>query len=488
MSNPTQLPSIYAGILFQARLNPYATAVVTDSGNVTYKAFAHHIELVTRRLDAQDVPDGARVAVVVESPYIHWLVVFALARLGAVSVSLSKGIPLALVQPDVVVMSRGAEHKAKKVIEVGDDWLQETGLPAFTDVLRDANTPCRIVLSSGTTGTPKLALFTLDHIRSRLRGISRTYGFVSASRMQNTMGISTIGGFTVPLSCWGNGAAVLIPMPRPTQHRVHFLRLKPNILFTSVAQLEGIVKELPPDHVTDEPLIVFVAGAELPRQLNRNARLRLSQSLFTIYGSTEAGTVAMAHAAACEARPGFAGHIVPIAQLEVVGEDGKPVAPGTSGEIRIRAEGMVDEYVDDRAGEDSPIRDGWFYPGDAGSVDEEGGLILFGRTRELINVGGIKLSPTVLEQALAGVPGIDDIAVFGLATGEGERVAAAVIPAPGAKPEQALLERFRKVAPKLPPLVVARVKSIPRNEMGKVQRLQLAESIKKAVERKKASG
>ncbi len=481
MSSPPQVPSIYAAILFQSRMNPHAVAVSSDSGNVTYRAFCSHIEKVTRRLAALELPASSRVAVHIQTEYLKWLANISLARLGLVTASVTSAEPtgeLALLRADVVLVDKPYEAAGRKVIQLGDDWLGNAAdaLPAFQDRLHDPEAPCRIILSSGTTGLPKKALFTYGNIRTRNRGPARVYGINATARVMTTMGTSTIGGFTLPIVCWSSGGTVLIPSLKPGRPVAQLLRNSPNVLVMSTAQLEALAASLPPSFWPSQHLVIYVAGSVLPQALSRKVRLRLTQSLFIIYGSTEAGSVSVAHASAADGKPGFTGYVLPTAQVEIIDAQGRPVPPGTTGEVRMRAEGLIDSYLEDVDASDQPLRDGWFYPGDAGSLGADGALYILGRTRELMNLGGAKVAPHLVEEALAGLAGVVDLAVFALAGANGDKPAIAVVPS-AAFDDQRLLDRYKKAFPQYATPTIHRVDAIPRNEMGKVMRARLSSQL-----------
>jgi acyl-coenzyme A synthetase/AMP-(fatty) acid ligase len=485
MSNPLHIPSIYAGILFQSRLNPHATAVIHGSRTMNYRVFCGHVENVTRRLHSAGIPSGTRVGVNVQEPYLRWLAVLALARMGAVSVSLG-GHP---GEPDFLkaelILHDGTESPGRRNIRIEEEWSTSSAdyLPRFQDRLHDPEEPCRIVLSSGTTGLPKKALFTCGHLRARSRGAARQFGLNAAARVLTTMSITTIGGFWTPVQVWSNGGAVILTQPKAGQGWARVVvQSKPNVLFTSTAQLGSIVASLPADFYAMPDLAAYVAGSALPLAVNRKARLRLTQTLFSLYGSTEAGTTALVHASMADSRPELTGYVVPAAQVEVVDEQGQPVPNGTMGEIRIRAEGLVDEYLEDTAANDGSFRDGWFHPGDAGTLDDEGGLSVLGRTRELMNFGGVKIAPDSIEAELAKAPGVTDLAVFALEGRGGNPRPFAAVVAGEDFDDAALANRFARVWKQLPAITVVRVPAIPRNEMGKVMRAQLATSVQEAQE------
>lgn len=481
MSQAVPIHSVYPFIEFQARLHPHAPAVIHESHTIRYAEFCTHVDRVTRRLHAQQIAPDVRVAVHVDNPYLRWLAVLALGRLGLLCATLSQtGIEAPIVRAGVVVTDRESAASAPRTITMGTDWLSQEAdsLPPFADVPRSPDHPLRIMLSSGTTGKPKMALLTVDSVRGRMRGAARAYGLNALTRLMVTMGQNTLGGYLMPVTCWAAGGAVVLPHLPRGEGMTHLLRQSPNVLVMATAQLAALVDSLPRDSQPVPDLVVYVGGAELTRSLSRRARLRLTPSVYVIYGSTEAGGVSLAHAASADTRPGFTGHVMPTTVVEIVDDARQPVAPGTLGELRIRSEGMFAGYLDDEGRDDSPLQEGWFYPGDAGTLDAQGGLSVLGRTRELMNLGGGKVAPTLVEEALASLPGVDDVAVFAIETPNGARAVAAVV-AGDDFVDESVAQRFRQAFPTLPAIVLAKVPSIPRNDMGKVMRADLAASVQK---------
>jgi acyl-CoA synthetase (AMP-forming)/AMP-acid ligase II len=228
-------------------------------------------------------------------------------------------------------------------------------------------------------------------------------------------------------------------------------------------------------------LTIAVGGSVLTPQLNRLARLRVTQSLFVGYGSTECGTVAYAPAAIEDRYPGASGYVIPSCEVQVCDADGEPVPAGVCGELRIRGECSVDGYLDDAASSAEMFRDGWFYPGDAGTVSDTGLLCVLGRTRDLMNLGGVKVASEMVEVALAATPGVSDLAAFALDVGNGvDSPWVAVVRAEGFR-QETLVAHYRQRFPNLPALSVANIEKIPRNAMGKVQRNVLRSLVKQAM-------
>ena len=478
MSTSCGFTSFTDAIAFQARLDPHSVAVCLNSREIGYAAFWNDICKVTGHLQAHGLPRGTRVAVHVQHAYLRWLAILALARLGLVSASLSDSPQeFELVAPQVVISDTTSTPPGAAVIQAGDHWLEGEHDAAFDrrDPDPDPDAPCRLVVSSGTTGTPKKAVLTRRDVHERLRANARTYGLHPGVTLATTMSTQAIGGFTMPLACWTSGGAVVMASVPASQALLHLLRLRPQVLFLSVVQLAELMSTLPPEYQASYQPRIYVAGSAVPPALARSVRLRVTQSLFVVYGSTEAGTVTAAHAARAEERPGFTGHVVPSAQVEIVDERHRVLPAGQPGEVRIRADGMIHRY-EDGAGADANFRKGWFYPGDAGVLDESGGLSIIGRTREVMNFGGVKLAPEAVEHALGDFPGVVELAAFSLMAGGRELPWVAVVAGEGFSNE-AMAGRFGAAYPGLPALSIVRLEQLPRNAMGKVLRNQLAEMV-----------
>ena len=451
-----------------ARLHPHEPAVVIPGAVVSFRDFCQHIERVTRHLHAFALPEGARVVINVNGGYFSRLVHIALSRLGMVSVVTTMHD---LVKPAAVITDRPGTSGPFREIAVQASWTSAAAdaLPRFEEPRHPADALCAIVLSSGTTGTPKLAPFSYAQLNERIRATIIAYRLTPSSRMIATVGMSTVGGLVLPLASWCAGGSAVMSTAQGAGH----LQYRPTVMFVSTAQLAEIVRGMSPERTPLDPPEVYVAGSVLPRHLNINARLRLGASVIMVYGSTEVGTITLAPAGHTDRRPDLTGYVLPHADVEIVDAQGSPVAQGTVGEVRIRAAGQCELYLDDPRTSATAFRDGWFHPGDLGRLGPKGELFIVGRVNELMNFNGVKLSPQFVEEKLGEVAGVSDLAVFSVPDARGERPCIAVVPSSGNFSEAELAARFQKTFPGLPKVSILHVAGIPRNDMGKVMRSQL---------------
>jgi acyl-CoA synthetase (AMP-forming)/AMP-acid ligase II len=209
--------------------------------------------------------------------------------------------------------------------------------------------------------------------------------------------------------------------------------------------------------------------------------------LFIIYGSTEASVTAYAHASVADSSPNASGYVLPFVEVQIVNAAGQPVAAGEIGEIRIKGEACVSTYLDEPSLNAEIFREGWFYPGDTGLLDKTGLLHVIGRTRYLMNLGGFKISPDSIENALRDFPGVADIAAFAMKDRGGiERPCVFIVATDGFQQKE-IADKFHQKFPDLPLLNVFETAEIPRNEMGKILRKELVDAARDTLKRLNAA-
>jgi malonyl-CoA/methylmalonyl-CoA synthetase len=179
--------------------------------------------------------------------------------------------------------------------------------------------------------------------------------------------------------------------------------------------------------------------------------------------------------------PGSVGTPLPGVEVQLVGESGEAVAPGTPGEIEVRGPSVFKEYWGKPDATRDAFRDGWFRTGDT-AVVENGVYRILGRTNiDILKTGGHKVSALEIEEALREHPAVAECAVVGVPDPEwGERVAAAVVLKDGDTLDLTSLRAWGKellAAYKLPSRLVI-LETLPRNAMGKVMKPAVAALFK----------
>jgi acyl-CoA synthetase (AMP-forming)/AMP-acid ligase II len=210
--------------------------------------------------------------------------------------------------------------------------------------------------------------------------------------------------------------------------------------------------------------IVIVSGSSLSPSLRERATEVFGDTLYDLYGSTEAGWVAVATPEDIAKRPDSVGRPVPGAEVVVLGEDGEPVGPDQVGRIYVRSEARFEGYTD---GEDTDERGDLFGLGDLGHLDEEGFLHVEGRADDMVVVGGENVYPIEVEEVIRGVEGVEDVAVTGVPDPEYGRVLTAFVT--GRASQERILSACREaLASYKVPRRVERLRELPRTGSGKV--------------------
>jgi acyl-CoA synthetase (AMP-forming)/AMP-acid ligase II len=178
--------------------------------------------------------------------------------------------------------------------------------------------------------------------------------------------------------------------------------------------------------------------------------------------------------------PGAAGYLLPGVTVEAVDGAGNVLPRGQEGLLRTRGPCNIAGYLDDEAASRAVFRDGWFYSGDIGTVRPDGLLIITGREKSVVNLGGDKINPELIERALNAFAAVADAAVFAIRNPLGiDELYAAVVWRDGAADEKALRAHCQGSLPAaFRPAHFITVAAIPRNDAGKIDRRRLPEAAR----------
>ncbi|RYZ11363.1 MAG: benzoate-CoA ligase family protein, partial [Comamonadaceae bacterium] len=179
-----------------------------------------------------------------------------------------------------------------------------------------------------------------------------------------------------------------------------------------------------------------------------------------------------------DVRWGSTGKPVPGYDIELRGEDGRPVADGEVGDLYIRGPSTALMYWGDPEKTAATFRDGWTHSGDKYSRDAEGYYTYAGRSDDMLKVSGIYVSPFEVESTLMQHPAVLEAAVIGTLDAEGlTKTKAYVVTKAGHAASEDELKRFVKerLAPYKYPRYIEFVAELPKTATGKIQRFRLRE-------------
>jgi acyl-CoA synthetase (AMP-forming)/AMP-acid ligase II len=165
-------------------------------------------------------------------------------------------------------------------------------------------------------------------------------------------------------------------------------------------------------------------------------------------------------------------------EIQVVLKDGAPAPAGITGEVRVRGANIAKAYYRNKEAGAESFKDGWFYTGDLGRMDEEGYLFLNGRLKELINRAGEMISPREIDEVLYRIPEIELAAAVGVPHNlYGEEIVAYVKLRDGKVVSEERILAFlagQLIAFKVPKRIYY-IDDFPKGPSGKIQRLKLVD-------------
>jgi acyl-coenzyme A synthetase/AMP-(fatty) acid ligase len=149
------------------------------------------------------------------------------------------------------------------------------------------------------------------------------------------------------------------------------------------------------------------------------------------------------------------------------------------GVLRFKTPVLAVGYLQDEKASALAFRQGWFYPGDQGSIDDAGFLTLGGRVDHVLNINGRRVDPVAIEQVINAHPAVLESAVVGAKQGDGHLALVAVVVAKSPVEPGELIRWCReRLEPLGVPRQIAVAASLPKNAGGKLMRAKLAQMVR----------
>lgn len=387
----------------------------------------------------------------------------------------------------------------------GDRVTLHPGDYRFTDLLKEhaASQPPRVevtpeddallLMSGGTTGTPKAAVGTHGsfvaagvQIRAWLASIFPEW---DATIMLPLPLFHVFGNAGVQaIALLGHNPLSLIPNPRDIKDVVRTIRHVRPTIFAAVPSLFAALLEHPDVRSgrADFSSIKGCFSGASPLLADTKERFEhyTGGVLIEGYSLTEAFMAIVANPVVGPKKVGSVGLPLPDVEAAIVDADTglTPLPDKEIGEIVIRAPQLMRGYLDDEAGTREVLRDRgdggarWLFTGDLGYFDDDGYLCIVDRKKDLIKVSGLQVWPREVEEVIARHPAVGDVGVAGIPDErKGEVVKAWIVVRPGMQvTEDEIRDHCRaSLAPYKVPRTVAFRDELPRNLIGKVLRREL---------------
>jgi long-chain acyl-CoA synthetase len=408
-----------------------------------------------------------------------------------VSIDMTRAMPfhlrLALRLPIPAARKQRAELTAKVSGTITwEQLLEETAIkpsvagPTAADV-------AVIQYTSGTTGSPKGA--TLTHLNLGVNAAQARAWVPTIERgtasVHAVLPLFHAYGLTLCLTFAMSMGARLVLFPRFDPDLVlPVIKKRPPTFLPAVPPIyERLTKAAKERGVSLEGIEIAISGAMPLSQAIITPWEQLTKGfLVEGYGLSECSPVLTANPVADNRKQGTIGLPLPGTDIRIVHPDDptKDVPRGERGELLAKGPQVMSGYWKKPDATAEAFIDGWYRTGDIATMDDEGFITIVDRMKELVITGGFNVSPTEVEDALRGFPGVADIAIVGIPSArDGEHVVAAVVAAPGATVDEAGLRAYAREnlsAYKVPKHVYT-VDELPKSLIGKVLRKKVKDEL-----------
>ncbi|MET7769872.1 acyl-CoA synthetase [Nocardia sp. NPDC005366] len=466
-------------------------AILDERGPVTFRELDERTTALANAWRARGLRDGEGVAVLARNHRGFHYAVFAAAKCGARIILLNTDFAgpqlrevLAREGTDLLVFDDEYTDLLAGYAPVRGRyraWVDTPGVDTIDNLIaagpgnpprRPATDATIILLTSGTTGTPKGArrreptsLAPLGAILARVPLRAREVTECPAPLFHTL-------GFAHAMLALGFGSTLVIRRrfdPRAVLDSL--CRNRATALIAVPVMLRRLV-DLGPSAFAAQDLrrlrVIFVAGSQLGADLCVKVTEAFGPVVYNVYGSTEVAYATIATPADLAAEPGCVGAVVPGATVRILGDDDRELPAGRTGRIFVGNGYQFDGYTG--GGDKARVR-GLMSTGDVGHFDSAGRLFIDGRDDDMIVSGGENVFPGEVEELLAAHPAVAEVSAFGVDDDRyGQRLRVVVVVREGyALTEDEVRDYVKdRLARFKVPRDVVFVDELPRNPSGKV--------------------
>jgi len=473
--------------------------LIDERGELTYRELDARANAVANEWRERGLEPGEGVAILVRNHRGFIDATFAAARCGARIVLLNtdfaapqlrevvgrEGTDLLVYDEEYAPMLEGVEPRRGRYLAWTDGPPPQDSLEDLIARGDEANppkpgvSPKIIILTSGTTGTPKGAPRAEPRSLAPIGGLLSKVPFRARETTELCAPMFHALGFAHAMLGVGLGSTLVVRRRFDPQTTLESLDRHGASAMVVVPVMLQRMLDLGPEAREGLDLsalrIIFVSGSQLGAELCRRALDAFGPVVYNLYGSTEVAFATIATPSDLEAEPACVGKVVRGTVVKILDPDGNEMPAGSTGRIFVGNSAQFEGYT---GGGDKERIGGLMSSGDVGHFDIAGRLFVDGRDDDMIVSGGENLFPREIEELLEGHPAIEEAAAIGVPDERfGQRLRAFVVLRPGASlTEDEVKEYVRdNLARYKSPREVVFLDALPRNTTGKVLKLELAE-------------
>jgi acyl-CoA synthetase (AMP-forming)/AMP-acid ligase II len=487
------------GIATAAIHYPHEAALIDERGSLTFEQVQRRTNALAHAFEGMGIGPGDGVGIMCRNHRGFVEATLAAAKLGASALYLNtmfagpqlvevtrREAPKALVYDEEFAgLLDGVDGGIARIVAWTDGDPSEPTLDSLIAANDDSNLkpppdkPRFVILTSGTTGTPKGAQRSSPDGLLALAALIDKIPYRSRDTMMIAAPLFHSWGFSHFVMSLPTGSTMVLRRrfdPEETlkavqKHRAQVLAVVP-VMLQRILQLP---EETLDSYDLSSLRVTALSGSALPGELAIEWMDRFGDSIHNLYGSTEVAYATVARPEDLRAAPGTAGLPPYGTVVRLYDEAGQEVPRGEVGRIFVGNEMSFEGYT---GGGGKEVIDGLLSSGDVGHLDSAGRLFVDGRDDEMIVSGGENVFPREVEDLLADHEAVVEVAVIGVEDEEfGQRLKAFVVVATEAEVSEDDLKAHVKanLASYKTPRQVEFLEELPRNATGKVLKRELRE-------------
>jgi fatty-acyl-CoA synthase len=487
------------GIATAAIHYPHEIAVIDERGALSFERLHRRSNALARSFAAMGIGPEDGVGIMCRNHRGFVEATLAAAKLGASVLYLNtmfagpqlvevtrREKPKALVyDAEFAGLLEGVDDSVARVVgwtdeggEAGEVTLEQLiAAGAESDLSPPPDKPRFVILTSGTTGTPKGAQRSSPDGLLGIAALIDKIPFRSRETMMIAAPLFHSWGFFHFVMSLPTASTMVLRRRFDPEGTLQAVRESRADVLAAVPVMIQRILALPDQTLAQYDLsslrITSLSGSALPGELALEWMDRFGDSVYNLYGSTEVAYATIATPEDLRAAPGTAGRPPRGTTVRIIGENGAEVPQGDVGRIFVGNEMSFEGYT---GGGGKEVIDGLLCSGDVGHIDSNGRLFIDGRDDEMIVSGGENVFPREVEDLLADHEAVVEAAVIGVEDAEfGQRLKAFVVVKAGAELSEDELKAHVKanLASYKTPREVEFLDELPRNATGKVLKREL---------------
>jgi fatty-acyl-CoA synthase len=477
-------------------------AIRDERGDVSYKELNERTNALANAWRDQGLEPGDGVAILVRNHRGFLDAVFAAAKCGAKIILLNtsfagpqirevadrEGTDLLVYDDEYSSTLKGVDPPHGRWRAWVDDGDPEDAQDTLDALIASASTkappkpgvaPKIVILTSGTTGTPKGAPRDEPKSLSIVGGLLSRVPFRAREVTELAVPLFHALGFASMALGLALGSTLVVRRKFTPEAALDSIQENEATALVVVPVMLQRILDLGEDEVKARDLsslrVIFVSGSAVGPELVKRSLKAFGPVLYNMYGSTEVAYATIAGPDDLREEPGSVGRVVRGTIVKILGDDGEEVQAGTTGRIFVGNAGQFEGYT---GGETKEQIKGLMSSGDVGHFDEEGRLFIDGRDDEMIVSGGENVFPAEIEELLAGHEAVEEVAAIGVEDEKfGQRLKAFVVLRDSKELSEGEAKAYVKdnLANYKVPREVVFIDELPRNQTGKVLKRELQE-------------